>query len=146
MSQFRKITYHYFCHIWLGTDIFKCRKWWIGPGFIALHLSRLRKSHQIPLYLQRCVNKTDKIGISPFDNSYSIIGICSSDNSDSIKEICPSANNDNLIKIDPSNKMTGSVRRMANRYKQNIKTRKLNGNYPKCPLYQFVPQLILEIS
>ena len=24
---------------WLGTDIFKCRKWWIEPGFKALNLS-----------------------------------------------------------------------------------------------------------
>ena len=44
---------------WLGTDIFKCRKRWIEPCFIALILSLVWQSHQIPLYLQRYVNKTD---------------------------------------------------------------------------------------
>ena len=39
----------------LGTGIFKCRKWWIEPGFIALNLSLVWQSHQIPLYLNRCV-------------------------------------------------------------------------------------------
>ena len=31
---------------WLGTDIFKCRKWWIEPGFTARNLSLLRQSLQ----------------------------------------------------------------------------------------------------
>ena len=46
----------------LGTGIFKCRKWWIEPGFIAPNLSFEWQSHQILLYLQQCVNKTDTIG------------------------------------------------------------------------------------
>ena len=46
---------------WLGTGIFKCRKWCIELGFVALNLSLVRQSHQIPLYLQRCMNKTDII-------------------------------------------------------------------------------------
>ena len=44
---------------WLGTGIFKCRKWWIKPGFIVLNLSLVWQLHQIPLYLQQFVNKTD---------------------------------------------------------------------------------------
>ena len=47
---------------WLGTGIFKCRKWWIEAGFIALNLSIVWQSNQISLYLQRCVNKTEPIG------------------------------------------------------------------------------------
>ena len=52
------------CHIPYLEQAFskkKKRKWRIKPGFIALNLSILQQSHQIPLYLQRCVNKTDII-------------------------------------------------------------------------------------
>ena len=37
---------------YLGTGIFKCKKWWIEPGFIALNLSLVRQSQQFRLYLQ----------------------------------------------------------------------------------------------
>ena len=69
---------------WLCTGIFLCRKWWIEPGFIASQTSHLYDSfamwlwtfridfhlssvflwfyfsHQIPLYWQRCANKTNR--------------------------------------------------------------------------------------
>ena len=47
-------------YTWLGTSIFKCRKWLIESGFIALNLSLVWQSHQIPLYLRRCVNKHNR--------------------------------------------------------------------------------------
>ena len=42
-----------------GTGIFKCRKWEIKPCFTAPNLILVLESYKIPLYLQRCVNKTD---------------------------------------------------------------------------------------
>ena len=34
---------------------------WLGTGIFNVNVSLLRQSHQIPLYLQRCVNKTNII-------------------------------------------------------------------------------------
>ena len=34
---------------WLGTGIFKCRKWWVWTWYLSL----VWQSHQIPLHLQR---------------------------------------------------------------------------------------------
>ena len=43
---------------WLGTGISNI-KWCGKPIFIALNLSLVWQSHQIPLYLQQCMHKTD---------------------------------------------------------------------------------------
>ena len=60
-AQTHQINGEQLSYSWLGTDNFLCKKW-IDSGFIAVNLSLIWYSHQIPLYLQLCVNKTDIIG------------------------------------------------------------------------------------
>ena len=55
-------------YYWLGTGIFKCRKWWIEPGFIALNLSLIWQSHHSRVIRYGWVDQfVEKTSLSHFE-------------------------------------------------------------------------------